>query len=58
MPAAWLMVGALALFIAGMLYFGRQPNLRTRLIGIAASAVVAGVIGWLAWYASTSPAGA
>jgi hypothetical protein len=56
--AAWLMLGALALFIAGMLYFSRKPNLRTRLIGVAASALAAGAIGWLAWYASTSPGGA
>jgi hypothetical protein len=40
------MVGALALFIAGMLYFGRKPDLPARLIG------------WLAWYAGTSPSGA
>jgi hypothetical protein len=42
---------ALALFVAGMLYFGRNPSQRVRLIGTIASAAAAIVVGWIAWYA-------
>jgi hypothetical protein len=44
------MVLALALFVAGMLYFGRNRSRRVRLIGTIASAALAIAVGWIAWY--------
>lgn len=50
-------IAAVVLFIAGTLYFSRKPEPRTRLVGAAASLIVAGIIGWLAWYIGVSPVG-
>lgn len=52
------MLAALGLFLGGARYFGRQPAPLTRIVGTAASIVVAVVLGWLAWYAGTAAGGA
>lgn len=56
--SAFATLFALLVFIGGLFYFGRKPDRTTRLLGTAASAVAGGVIGWIAWYLSTVPAGA
>jgi len=50
------MLAAVVVLFAGGFYFSRKPDLRTRLLGTAASLVVAVVLGWLAWYVGVSPA--
>ena len=50
------MLAAVGVLLAGGFYFSRKPDLRTRLLGTAASLVVAVVLGWLAWYVGVSPA--
>lgn len=52
--SAFGMVAALVIFLGGALYFSRKPDLRTRLVGTAATLLVAGVVGWFAWLAGTS----
>jgi hypothetical protein len=52
--SAFGMVAAVVIFLGGALYFGRKPDLRTRLIGGGATLLVATVVGWFAWLAGTS----
>ena len=52
--SAFGMVAAVGIFLGGVLYFSRKPDLRTRLVGGGATLLVAGVIGWFAWLAGTS----
>ena len=51
------MLAAVAVFFLGGFYFSRKPDLRTRLLGTAASLVIAAVLGWLAWFVGVSAAG-
>ena len=54
--SAFGMLAAVVVFFAGGFYFSRKPDLSTRLLGTAASLVVAVALGWLAWYVGTTPA--
>jgi hypothetical protein len=51
--STWGMVAALLTFLAGAVYFGRRPDLRTRLIGTAATLLLSVAIAWFAWLAGT-----
>jgi len=51
--SAWGMVFAAALFIAGVLSFGRKLRGRPRMLGIIGSVVLGVSVGWLSWLAGT-----
>lgn len=48
-------VASVAIFIAGVVYFGRKRDGRTRVVGIVATVIVTVLVGWLAWYVGVSP---
>jgi low temperature requirement protein LtrA len=52
-PPAWMMLGALALFVAGAITFDRRTTGRTRVLGILGVLAVALVIGWFGWLLGT-----
>ncbi len=48
-------VASVAIFIAGVVYFGRKRDGRTRVVGIVVTVIVSVLVGWLAWYVGVSP---
>ncbi len=48
-------VASVAIFIAGVVYFGRQRDGRMRVVGIVVTVIVSVLVGWLAWYVGVSP---
>lgn len=53
-PGAWLTLAAALVFVAGIGYSVWRPRLPRMVIGLIATFLLTGVLGWLAWFSSTA----
>lgn len=55
---SWLALAAVLIFVGGVAFVAVRTGGRVRRIGLAATVATAFTVGWLAWYAGITPAGA
>jgi hypothetical protein len=53
-PGAWLALLAGVILFTGVVVSIRQPRPRMKTLALAATVISTVVVGWLAWYSSTT----
>jgi hypothetical protein len=53
-PGAWLTLAAALVFVGGIGYSVWRPRLPRMAIGLIATLLLTGTLGWLAWFSTTA----